>query len=120
MRPPMPPLIIRNQQLEALDEAMSADFRAFMAKQLRKDFPGWSESLDDGALDQYIRRALKRARAHGLDGKEQGTFVVLSVVLGEDFDTERGWARKAFADEAKAPALRVAAVVAMARDLAKS
>ena len=117
--PPEPLFLIRDAQLDAIAEAMSEDFRRYITGHLRESFPQWAAGRD---LDRFVRKALQRARAHRIDGgADLGTFVTLCVVLGEEFDTEREWAARAFADEAvKDPAGRLARVVAMARDLAES
>ncbi len=78
-------LIVRKEQMEALDAAMLESFFRRMVVHLRQVFPAETGSLDDAALRTFVRRGVERAKELGITAeRDAARFVDLALVLGAD------------------------------------
>lgn len=108
-------LRIRKEQVEALSQAVVAQFEERTVDELRATLPAYG--LDEEALRELIRQGISDAARYGLIS-EQGTraYIGAMLALGESFDgTQRyAWLRAILENpevnpEKKADRLRAAA-----------
>ncbi|MEO8129381.1 MAG: hypothetical protein ABJF23_31130 [Bryobacteraceae bacterium] len=94
-------MVIREDQMAALAESRAADFERDVIAHLRSSFPDWCAGSSDGALLEFVRYGMARARAHGMRAaRDVCTYVDLMVLLGRDFegDPQITWAGERLCD----------------------
>jgi len=98
---PAGPLVIRSEQMKALGEASVASFEDRVLRQTATAYPDQYSEMGESGLRSLIRRAIKTARAHGID-TEGGVAVLLELMIlfGEKFERspERKWANEMLRD----------------------
>jgi len=106
-------LIIRNDQVAALDAAMLNSFRGRMAAHLKETLPDQVGSQDDATLTATIDAGIDAARSLGLSAeRDVARFVDLVVGLGPSFldAAETSWTRALLENQRQAPSARLDAV----------
>ena len=80
-------LIIRKEQLEAMQDAMLPQFDAEAARYLRTYFPDETASFDDEQLKAIVVAGKRHARTYGVDSSAALLqFIGVRFILGADFD----------------------------------
>ncbi|MCH9688324.1 MAG: hypothetical protein K0V04_43235 [Deltaproteobacteria bacterium] len=94
-------LIIRSQQISALESAAAERFVGAMVDDLRLHLPHHCRLLDEHDIVQAIRYGIARAKQYRLvSAAGAGAFVRLMFILGPGFDTAAAlpWAQRALGD----------------------
>jgi len=87
-------LIIRKEQLEAMQDAMLPQFDAEAAAYLRTYFPEQTAELDGEQLRAVVSAGKRHARAYGVDSPAALLqFIGIRFALGDDFDTDPRYER---------------------------
>ena len=82
-------LIIRNEQMAALRQAMIGPFAERMLRVLRAEAPEVTETATDAELHELVNYGIERARAHQLTGLQTvERYVLLMAFAGRDFDRD--------------------------------
>ena len=89
-------MIIREEQLLALEEVRSPDFDNYMVVHLKDFSPLHSESLGESGIRGLIAAGVERARKQGLTHRGPVKFYIEAMILlGGDFDTDPQYPRAA-------------------------
>jgi hypothetical protein len=87
-------VIIRNAQIQALDEARSPDFEEFMVEHLQDYSPLHSQALGEPGIRTLIDVGKARAQAHGFTRRGPVRFYIETMILlGVEFDTDPQYPR---------------------------
>ena len=79
-------------QLEALAEASRDLFATRMVPWMRRHHAGFSEPLDDEALERWLRRGVDAASARGIRLEpDVARFMLVASALGVDLDEGHPW-----------------------------
>jgi hypothetical protein len=82
-------MIIRQNQIQAIDDAMFIEYQRRLIAFYRDRAPGFISRFSDAQLKQRIARAVPRARAFGLDSAEGiMQYVGLALAAGSKFDED--------------------------------
>ncbi len=101
---------IRNEQIEAFNEARVSKFEQYMYDHLRKWIPGQCAELGEEAVRQRIHDGIDRAARYDVFGqRDLARFIDLMFVLGPRFDRDSRypWARDILADDKLVPTEKV-------------
>lgn len=105
-----PVLTLTSKQMVVFDSLASERFEKRLGTHLLTHFPMQTAGRSADALQQFIRRCISRASAHGLGSeRDSALWAGIALLLGEDFvdDPACGWAREILADPfIVSPALR--------------
>jgi hypothetical protein len=86
---------IRQEQMQALDEAMLRDFEARAMAHLRRCFPDRLASTENSNLLPWIERAIARAREYGVKTENDVLrYLEFEAQYGPDFDKKFAAAQK--------------------------
>jgi hypothetical protein len=94
-------LTIRDEQMEALQEAAMRSFEQRMVLHLRQFFPEECRRAGEMRTLAAIRQGVQRAQAYGIESEiDVVRYIDISVVLGLDFDSGKRypWARQILED----------------------
>jgi hypothetical protein len=82
-------LIIRKEQLSALEEIRLPDFEHYMVEHLKEFSPLHSESLGEPGIRKLINVGVERAKRHRFTHRGPVKFYIETMILlGVDFDTD--------------------------------
>ena len=90
-------LIIRREQMDALDAYSRAAFRQRLLDHLVVDLPERWSQLGPGGSELLVDRSIEKGVGYGIDDEEDlQAYVDLCAQLGQDFekDAEMEWARE--------------------------
>jgi hypothetical protein len=83
-------MIIRKEQLEAMQDVMLPRFDSEAARYLRDHVPDRTASLDDDQLLNRVSAGKRHARSYGVVAPAALLqFLVLRFLLGDDFDVDQ-------------------------------
>ena len=88
-------LIIRKEQMEALEQAVLEGFEDRMVVHLQGFFPGRCAELGDDGMREMVRYGMERAKSYGIVNElDVCRYIDLMIFFGRDFDTdpETPWA----------------------------
>lgn len=112
-------MIIRNDQMTALESASRERFIAFMRQHLQQHFPEHCRALGDGKLPRAIEGGIQRAGRHGIvSERDVCKFIDLQFAFGYTFDTDgtQPWAMEVLANPAhQTPTQKVDALMSRAQ-----
>jgi hypothetical protein len=82
-------LIVRQEQIDYLDEARWPHFETYMVAHLRDFSPLHSKSLGEAGIRRLIQAGVQRALAHGFSHRASvKLYIETMILLGADFDTD--------------------------------
>jgi hypothetical protein len=102
-------IIIRNEQMAALEKASLASFEQRARDYLTEQFPAICARLGPQRLTALIADGIAKARGYGFEIEAQvAGFLELMLTFGPNFDTDsrHEWARKLL-DSEDTPAMRM-------------
>jgi len=83
-------LVIRKQQLEALE---AAAFKLWMCAHVREHFPSVCVGLARGQLDAAVEEGMRRAGEYGFSSQaHMAQFIDVMLLVGEQFPSQQPWA----------------------------
>ena len=88
-------LVIRNDQIAALERARLSAFEDKMIDHLKRVYPDWAPRLSAEDQRAFVRRGIERARAFGFETElDIARYLHVMHDLGRDFDQslEHPWA----------------------------
>jgi len=94
-------LVIRKEQMAALQKVMEKRFEDWLVSHLRTDYPEETADLDDNAIRERIRYGIARAEGYGIqDDRHIVGYVELMFEIGVDFEDmpDMLWARQILDD----------------------
>ena len=103
-------LTLRNDQLEALNTAISRGFERRMVKHLCRLFPERCEEMGPDALGLLIREGVRKAAGYRVRAeRDVALFIDLMMGLSPDFDNrwETDWTREILEDDTLSPSDRM-------------
>jgi hypothetical protein len=87
-------VLIRKEQMQAMEEARSPEFDDYMVVHLEDFSPLHSKSLGEAGIRTLIRVGMERAKKHGFTHRGPVKFYIESMILlGVDFDTDPQYPR---------------------------
>ncbi len=87
-------MLIRKEQMQALEEARLPEFEDYMVVHLGKFSPLHSKSLGEAGIRTLIRVGMERAKRHGFTHRGPVKFYIETMILlGVDFDTDPQYPR---------------------------
>lgn len=82
-------IVIRREQMEAFDKAVSREFALRLAAHIKEAFPKHAEAMGDAARLEVARKARERAAAHGIKGEgNTRRYLELMLMFGSAFDED--------------------------------
>jgi glucose-6-phosphate 1-dehydrogenase len=82
-------LVIRDEQIEALDESMLRSFRNHMVSHLRKACPERTSGMSDEELRALIQGGIDRAESYEIfEDEDVRRFLEYMLILNPDFDQD--------------------------------
>jgi hypothetical protein len=82
-------MIIRQEQMQAFEEAGQARFETEMLEHLKKSYPRSVAGVDDGRINQLISRGAERAKGYGFQARGPvRMYTEFMVILGHEFDQD--------------------------------
>lgn len=82
-------MLIRKEQMEALEDAQRDAFETRMLARLRQYFPKHPEFLEERQLRKLIRLSVERSASYGMSSERSATlYLDLMCVLGAGFDQD--------------------------------
>lgn len=94
--------VIRTEQLEALGKAHEESFERRVARRLRVKYPARCRGLDEDALRESVRIAMRKRTEHRFESEECILlYLDLMYLLGFDCDSDPSvpWVGEILADE---------------------
>jgi hypothetical protein len=104
-------LVISKNQMEALRQAMRAEFVRRTLAVIRETAPGFTAGLDEATALRRVEESVARAESYGLSTERAiRDFIAVQTVAGEDFDSDPRFAaaRGALTDDSLPPGDRLA------------
>ncbi len=111
-------LVIRSEQMAALDRYAAAQFEDRVAAHLRARWPQSCAEMGDAALRERVAIGVERAAGYGLVAElDVCRYVELMFVLSPDFDTDARfpWAGEVLRQPELAPCTRIDRLEVLAR-----
>jgi hypothetical protein len=97
-------LIIRQAQLDILDQKATAEFESELVRFVHQHFPAAAPSLGEEGVRAAIRASIERAAAYGVrTRRDQSRWIALAFTFGMDFDRRLNWAKDILDDPALTP-----------------
>ncbi|HTJ80736.1 MAG TPA: hypothetical protein VL400_03405 [Polyangiaceae bacterium] len=91
-------LRIKQAQLDHFANRQRGRFVKLMVDYLRAEMPAMVRSMDDAALERWMRGALAKCEKYGVDTEpEAAQLTLLLLLLGLDADDRSAWVREALA-----------------------
>jgi len=85
-------ILIRKEQMDALNRHMEDDFVERMTAHLRRFFPEWSRVSGEQGVVRTVRLGIGRARSYRITAeRDVSRYIDVMAALGDDFDKE-AWA----------------------------
>jgi hypothetical protein len=103
-------MIIRNEQIAALEKAAFASFEQRARTHLAEKFPAVCARLGSQRLAGLIRNGIEKARGYGFEIEAQvAGYLDLMLTFGPNFDTDarHAWAHPFLLESAETPAMRM-------------
>jgi hypothetical protein len=104
-------LMISERQMEALRQAVRAEFIRRTLTVLQDSAPGFLAGLDEATALRRVEDSVAKAESYGLSTERQiRDFIAVQTIAGEDFDTSPRFAaaREALTDLTLSPGDRLA------------
>lgn len=111
-------LVIRREQMEALNKYRMDQFEERMVAHLKRVSPEKCSALGDLELREEIRYSIARAAAYGITAEcDVARYLGLASLLGRDFDSSPAtpWARPILLDRSSSAENRLRRLRSMAR-----
>jgi hypothetical protein len=111
-------LVIRKEQMQALQDYRRAQFERRALAYLRQTLPTQCSSLDDATLCEEVRFGVARAADYGITAeRDVAGYLELTLLLGREFDADAAfpWARPILLDRSSSAENRLRRLRTMAR-----
>jgi hypothetical protein len=103
-------LVIRSEQIEALEEQMMKGFEDRMVSYLARHFPDSWAALGEAAVRESIQKGIERSGSYDITTEyDVARYIELMHLFSEDFDTspETPWAASVLEDPDLGPFVKM-------------